>query len=239
MDFSCGAAKINLAVRELPWFACLEKGVGARTGDGGKGGPEHRGTIHFEHSMKEIESAWQQCSLGMLPDQPVIEMTIPSSLDNTLAPPGCHVVQLFVQYIPYELRVDSFPAHLKNLTRSGAGLCSSDLWLDERVKKMFVDRVLNRVELFCPGFKDSILHVDALSPLDLETVFGIPKGNIFHGSLSLHQLFHQRPVPGFSSYQSPVPNVYLCGSGAHPGGGVSGAPGHNAAQSILASQHHH
>jgi len=193
IDFSCGAAKVNLAVRGLPYF-----------GGEGNPGPEHRGTIHFEHSVQELELAWQQCSRGLLPEQPVIEMTIPSSLDKTISPEGCHVVQLFVQYVPY----------------------SCD-------RAALVDRVLKRIEKFSPGFTESILCVDALTPKDLEEVFGIHQGNIFHGALSLHQLFHQRPVPKFSSYQMPIGNLFLCGSGAHPGGGVSGAPGYNCSQAIL------
>ena len=230
LDFTCGAAKINLALSKLPSFSCLNRGT---RGDAAAG-PEHFGTIHFEHSLEEIELAWLQCSLGFLPSQPVIEMTIPSSLDKTLAPPGYHVCQLFVQYVPYALS----PVALQDtITLSEAttsqGKRSSHFWQMEKVKSKFVDTVLDRVETFCPGFKQSILHVDALSPLDLENVFGIHQGNIFHGALSLNQLFHQRPVPGFAAYQMPISNLFLAGSGAHPGGGVTGAPGRNCAKAIL------
>ena len=130
-------------------------------------------------------------------------------------------MQLFVQYIPYELEQ--------------GGKRSSALWEDPEVKGAFVERVLDRVAHFCGGrrFRESILHCDALSPLDLENIFGIHRGNIFHGALSLDQIFHQRPVPGFASYQMPIRNLFLAGSGAHPGGGVSGAPGHNCAHAVL------
>lgn len=108
----------------------------------------------------------------------VIEMTIPSALDKTLAPAGKHIVQLFIQYAPYDL---------------AAGVGS---WSDAAFKETFVNRCLAIVEEYCPGFRSSILHIDALSPLDLEQIFGLPKGNIHHGSLSLHQLAYMRPAPG-------------------------------------------
>ena len=128
------------------------------------------------------------------------------------------MVQLFVNYAPYTL-------HASLQDRGG--------WANDDILQGFVGRVLDRVEAFSPGFRASILHTDVLSPLQLERVFGLHGGNIHHGSLSLHQLLYLRPAPHFSSYRTPVTGLYLCGSGTHPGGGVQGAPGRNAARVIL------
>lgn len=208
-DFNCAAFKINLAVNRLPNFAC------APSPADGSPGPWHRTTVHFESQMHELEDAYREASLGIPATRPVIEMTIPSALDRTLAPPGQHVVQLFVQYAPYD--IDS---------KVGS-------WSDPRFKEVFVQRCLHIVEEFCPGFMDSIVGVDALSPLDLEAVFGLHKGNFHHSSLALHQLAYARPAPGFARYRSPIPGLYMCSSGTHPGGGVQGAPGHNCAKIVL------
>lgn len=208
-DYACGAFKINCAVDALPNFLCLpNKGPNVA-------GPQHRGTVHFETTMEEIETAHREASLGMPATRPVVEMTIPSVLDNTLAPAGKHVVQFFVQFAPYD--VHPKVGH----------------WADPAFKEAFVQRVFNIVEEQCPGFKSSVLYYDALSPLDLERVFGLHKGNIMHGSLGLHQLGYTRPAPGFSSHRTPLKGLYLCGAGAHPGGGVMGAPGRNCANIVL------
>jgi len=206
-DYSCGAFKINLALSSLPCFACLPNSPD------GSPGPQHRGTSHFQASMAEIHDAYLDASTGVPARQPVVEMTLPSSLDDTLAPPGCHVASLFVQFAPYHLAAGS--------------------WADAAFKVAFVERVLDVVERHCPGFKRSIVAIDALSPLDLERVFGLHGGNIFHGALGLHQLAHNRPAPGFASHRTPVRGLYLAGAGAHPGGGVSGAPGRNCAAVVL------
>jgi phytoene dehydrogenase-like protein len=207
-DYSCGAFKINCAVDRLPNFSCMP------TPDG-KPGPQHRGTAHFETTMEEIENAYREASLGMPATRPVVEMTIPSVLDNTIAPPGKHVVQLFVQFAPYD--VNPKIGH----------------WADPAFKESFVRRVFSIIEEHCPGFSSSVLYYDALSPLDLERIFGLHKGNIMHGSLGLHQLGYTRPAPGFSSHRTPLAGLYLCGAGAHPGGGVMGAPGRNCANIVL------
>lgn len=209
VDYSSQCFKINLAVNALPNFACYP------TAADGKPGPQHRGTIHFASSMQELENAYRESARGMPATRPIIEMTIPSALDSTLVDtPGNHVVQLFVQYAPYQ--VD--PA--------------IGSWADPSFKQAFVQRCFDVVEEFCPGFQSSIVGVDALSPLDLEQVFALHGGGIHHGSLSLHQLAWMRPAPGFSSYRLPLKGLYLCGAGAHPGGGVMGAPGRNAAMII-------
>eukprot|EP01034_Spumella_vulgaris_P021985 gene21985-28072_t len=208
-DYSCGAFKINCAVDRLPNFSCYPSPAD------GSPGPMHKGTVHFESTMEEIDHAYREASVGMPATRPVIEMTIPSSLDETISPPGQHVVQLFVQFAPYQL--DSKVGH----------------WADPAFKNAFADRCFRIVEEFCPGFMASVLGRDVLSPLDLEQIFGLHRGSISHGSLGLHQLGFARPVSGFSSYRSPVKGLYMCGAGTHPGGGVMGAAGRNCSNVVL------
>lgn len=200
LDFSSGVTKINLALDRLPDF---------RACPGDSPGPQHRGTIHFTSTIDEIEAAYRDALAGKSSARPVIEMTIPSSIDDTLAPAGQHVASLFVQYTPCTLDDGS--------------------WDDPGRKERFADRVLELIEGYAPGFTASVLHRDVLSPLDLERIFGLTGGNIFHGAMSPDQLFWLRPAPGWSRYHTPVRGLYLCGAGAHPGGGVLGAPGRNAA----------
>jgi phytoene dehydrogenase-like protein len=211
-DQNCGAFKINCAVDSLPNFECYPSPAD------GSPGPMHFGTIHFESRMEEVENAYREASMGVPASRPVIEMTIPSSLDNTISPPGKHVVQLFVQFAPYDI-----DPKIGN-------------WADQAFKTAFVNRVFSIVDEFAPGFSNSVIGYDALSPLDLERVFGLHKGNIFHGSLSLHQLGYARPMSGYSSYRSPLKSLYMCASGTHPGGGVMGAPGRNCAKVVLADK---
>jgi len=175
----------------------------------------HRGTIHFESHMHEIEQAYREASLGQPATRPVIEMTIPTSVDHTIAPPGKHIAQLFIQYAPYDLHP------------------SVGSWADPAFKAAFVSRCLAQVDEFCPNFSRSIIGLDALSPLDLEQIFGLPKGNISHGSLGLHQLGYTRPMQGYARHRSPVKGLYMCSAGTHPGGGVMGAGGHNCAKVVL------
>jgi phytoene dehydrogenase-like protein len=161
--------------------------------------------------VQEIEDAYLEAYAHRRPSsRPVIEMTLPSSLDTTIAPPGKHVASLFVQYAPYNLdpKVGS--------------------WEDEGFKNAFADRVFGIIDEKAPDFSASILGRDLLSPLDLEKVFGLHGGNIFHGSLSLHQLAYARP-----GYRTPLRGLYLCGAGTHPGGGVMGASGRNCARVVL------
>lgn len=209
-DYQCGAFKINCAVDKLPNFACFPHNPKDPTP-----GPQHKGTIHFETTMEEIENAYREASLGIPATRPVIELTIPSSLDTTISPPGKHVINLFVQFAPYH--VDP----------------KVGTWKDTRFKNTFADRVFRVVDEFAPGFSESVIARDVLSPLDLESVFGLHKGNIFHGALGLHQLGYARPAPGYSRYRTPLSGLYLCASGAHPGGGVMGAPGRNCANIVL------
>ena len=207
-EHGCGAFKINLAVSSLPDFFC------ARNDGSGAAGPQHLGTVHFEESMDEIENAYREAAAGVPASRPLVEMTIPSAVDETLAPPGQHVVQLFVQYAPYDV-----------CPKVGS-------WADPAFKARFVRRVLDIVDAHCDGFSDSVIGVDALSPLDLERVFGLHKGNIFHGAMALHQLGHARQPAGYD-YRSPVRGLFLCSAGTHPGGGVMGAAGRNCAEVVL------
>jgi phytoene dehydrogenase-like protein len=145
-------------------------------------------------------------------DEPIIEMLIPSTLDDTLAPPGAHVASLFCQHVAPQLP-------------------NGKSWHDHREE--VADLMIDTVERYAPGFKGSVIARQALSPLDLEEQFGLLGGDIFHGALTLDQLFSARPMLGYANYRGPLKGLYHCGSGAHPGGGVTGAPGHNAAQAIL------
>jgi len=147
--------------------------------------------------------------------EPIIEMVIPSTLDDTLAPPGAHVASLFCQHVAPQLPDGSS-------------------WNDHR--EQVADLMIETVERYAPGFKASVVGRQALTPLDLEQLFGLTGGDIFHGALTLDQLFWARPALGYADYRSPLKGLYHCGSGAHPGGGVTGAPGHNAARAIIADR---
>jgi phytoene dehydrogenase-like protein len=204
IDYSSAAVKINLAVSELPRFACMPD-------RGGAVGPEHRGTIHINALPGQIERAYEDARRGMPSEHPVIEMVIPSSVDTTLAPAGHHIVNLFVQYAPYAPERGTW----------------------DELRDAFADRCIAEVSRHAPGFAASVLHREILAPPDLERRFGLTGGNIFQGAMPLHQLFSFRPVPGWSDYASPVEGLFLCGAAAHPGGGVMGACGRNAAQAML------
>ena len=204
LDFRSPVMKINLALDRLPEFA-------ARPG----AGPELRGTIHLGATrMQALEDSFAEAQAGSLPQQPMIEMTIPSTLDDSLAPPGKHVASLFIQHVPYTPR--------------------DAAW--EQARDEFADRIFSLVDQVAPGFSDSVIHRDVLAPPDLERVFGITGGNIFHGAMTPDRLFFKRPLPGLRRYRTPVEGLYMCGAGMHPGGGVMGACGRNAANVILEDQ---
>lgn len=205
IDYSSASLKINLAVSELPDFSCLPGKTDA--------GPQHRGTIHIGASLDYLERAYDEAKYGRPSARPIIEMTIPTSVDRTLAPAGHHIVNLFVQYAPYRLAAGNW----------------------DQLKEGFADRCVAEISRYAPNFARSVLHRQVLSPLDLEREFGLTGGNIFQGAMPLHQLFSFRPVPGWSDYRTPIKGLYLCGAAAHPGGGVTGAPGRNAAFEILRS----
>jgi len=204
IDYSSASMKINLAVSELPDFSCKPGKAGP--------GPQHVGTIHIgAATLEELERAYDDAKYGRPSARPVIEMTIPTALDRTLAPPGHHMVCLFVQYAPYRLAAGNW----------------------DGLKEAFADRCIAEIGRLAPNFPGSVLHREVLSPLDLERRFGLTGGNIFQGAMGLHQLFSLRPVPGWSDYRTPLPGLYLCGAAAHPGGGVMGAAGRNAARELL------
>ena len=200
IDYASASAKINLAVSELPEFTCLPSH--------GDVGPQHRGTIHIGTGCEYLETAYEEARRGHISSRPIVEMTIPTSVDTTLAPEGHHLLSLFVQYAPYKLAEGSW---------------------DEAHRDLLAQRCLSEIARYAPNVPDSVLHRQVLSPVDLETTFGLTGGNIFQGAMPLHQLFNLRPVPGFADYRTPVRGLYLCGSAAHPGGGVMGACGRNAA----------
>ncbi|RMG33323.1 MAG: NAD(P)/FAD-dependent oxidoreductase [Planctomycetota bacterium] len=202
IDYSSASLKINLALAELPRFHGWPEGDTTPL----------RGTIHIGPSLDDIEAAYADALLGRPSQHPIIELTIPSTVDPDLAPPGRHVASMFVQYAPYALRDASWDA----------------------VREDFADRCIAEVTRLAPNFADAVLHRQVLAPVDLERLFGLTGGNIFHGAMSLHQLFHLRPVPGWSDHRTPIAGLYLCGAGAHPGGGVMGTPGRNAAYAIIA-----
>lgn len=203
IDYSSASMKINLAVRELPDFTCLP--------GNDRPGPQHRGTIHIGASTEYLELAYDDAKYGRPSRRPIVEVTIPTSVDGTLAPRGHHILSLFVQYAPYRL--------------------ASGTW--DECKEGFADRCIDEIARYAPNVPESILHRQVLSPVDLERTFGLTGGNIFQGAMPLHQLFSLRPVAGWSDYRTPVGGLYLCGSAAHPGGGVTGACGRNAAREML------
>ncbi len=196
-----GTFRMNLALSQLPRFACLPQA-----------GPHLTAGIILAPSLAYMDRAYADARAGGWSKEPIVEMLIPSLVDDTLAPPGRHVASLFCQHVAPQLP-------------------EGRSWDDHKdeVARLMIDTV----ERFAPGFKASVLGVQALSPLDLERTFGLVGGDILHGKLELDQLFSARPVLGHGNYRSPVPGLYMCGAGTHPGGGVSGAPGHNAAREIL------
>ncbi|KAK1791638.1 hypothetical protein P4O66_013639 [Electrophorus voltai] len=209
IDYTSPVTKINVAVDKLPNFLAAPN-----TADG-KPGPHHQCSIHLNcENLDVLETAYSEGQQGHPSSRPMIEMTIPSVLDPTLAPPGCHVVSLFTQFTPYWLE-------------------GGRAWTDED-RENFANSVFDSAESYAPGFKASIVGKDILVPPDLERVFGLTGGNIFHGTMSLDQLYLARPLPSIANYCSPVKGLYMCGSGSHPGGGVMGSAGWNAAMTVLA-----
>ena len=191
--------RMNVALSELPRFTALPE-----PGDHLTAG------IVLAPSLGYMDRAYLTARGGPWSAEPVVEMLIPSTLDDSLAPGGAHVASLFCQHFPYEVE-GGWPAR----------------------REAAADHVVATVDRFAPGFARSVLARSALSPFDLEERFGLSGGDIFHGRMSLDQLFSARPLLGHADYRMPLPGLYLCGSGAHPGGGVTGAPGHNAARAIL------
>jgi phytoene dehydrogenase-like protein len=199
-----GTFRMNVALSSLPDFTVLPGSALAE---------HHTSGIIMAPSLAYMDQAYLDAKSGGWSKRPIVEMLIPSTLDDSLAPPGQHVASLFCQ-------------HVAPVLPNGAS------WDDHR--EQVADVMIDLVNSHAPNFKASVLGRQIMSPLDLERTFGLIGGDIFHGALSLDQMFSARPMLGHGNYRGPLKGLYMCGSGTHPGGGVTGAPGHNAAREIIA-----
>ncbi|HEY4212044.1 MAG TPA: NAD(P)/FAD-dependent oxidoreductase [Steroidobacteraceae bacterium] len=199
-----GTFRMNVALSELPDFDCLPGRTRAE---------HHTAGIIIAPSLGYMERAYFDARQGGWSRRPIVEMLIPSTLDDSLAPAGMHVASLFCQHVAPELpNGESWDAH----------------------RETVADLMIDTVSAYAPNFRSAVLGRQIMSPLDLERTFGLVGGDIFHGALQLDQMFSARPMLGHGNYRGPLPGLYMCGSGTHPGGGVTGAPGHNAAREIIA-----
>jgi len=196
------AFKMNLAAEEPPRY---------RAFDPGKMGFAYPTYVHIGPGIEYLERAYDDAKYGSYSKRPFLTPVVPTIVDNSLAPPGKHVINIFGGHAPYKLKAGTWESEKPNLTRAALDV------LDE----------------MAPGFSSRIIGLETLVPTDLEEIVGLPQGHIFHGELSADQLFWQRPAPHLADYRTPIVGLYLCGSSSHPGGGVSGIPGHNAAREIL------
>ncbi len=201
-----GTLRINLAVKQLPEFTCLTDLSADQQAE------RLQGLIMFSGDWQYCEAAFHDAVTQGWSAQPIIEMYIPTTIDDSLAPPGQHVISLFCQHFAYELP-------------------DGRHWDEE--KHNAAEHVIDFLSAYCPNLPHILVGMQVLTPLDLEREFGLTGGCIMHGVLSLDQMFSMRPVPGYANYRMPLDGLYLCGSGAHPGGGVSGNPGRNAAREII------
>ena len=206
IDYRSPVVKLNLALRALPHFGSRDRPDAEPT--------PLSGTIHLgAQDLDSIDAAYEDARAGRVSERPVVELTLPSVVDPTLAPKGRHVASIFAQYAPARATDDPEWPELRDRMR---------------------DRVLAACDEAAPGFSDSVEHVEVLAAPDLEETFGLTGGNIFHGAMTPDRLMFMRPLPGWARYRTPVTGLFLCGAGTHPGGGVMGAPGRNAALEILA-----
>jgi phytoene dehydrogenase-like protein len=203
--WKCGSGtfRMNVALEKLPSFTALP---------GHQPGDHHTAGIILAPSLAYMDRAFHDARESGWSKAPIVEMLIPSTLDDSLAPEGAHVASLFCQHVAPQLP-------------------GGRSWDDHRDE--VADLMIATVDRFAPGFRQSVIARQVLTPLDLEREFGLVGGDIFHGAMTLDQIFSARPMLGYADYRSPVKGLYLCGSGTHPGGGVTGAPGHNAAQAIV------
>jgi phytoene dehydrogenase-like protein len=199
------SGKVNIALDGLPRFPALPANH-----------PLLRGDMHFVDSLERLERAYDDWKYGSWSRDPYLDLVIPTLTDPTMAPPGKHMMSVFVQYVPPTLDTERF---------KGA-------WTDE-ARTALADAVIGQIERHSPGFRELILHMEVRTPHELEGEIGLTGGNIFHGELTLDQMFFNRPVPGYAQYRAPLPGLYMSGSSNHPGGGVMAAPGANAAREIL------
>ncbi|WP_109310494.1 NAD(P)/FAD-dependent oxidoreductase [Ruegeria sp. AU67] len=207
------SAKLNIALDRFPNFPAATEHTSFLRGD-----------LHVSQSLFELEKAYDDWKVGRWSEKPYIDMLIPSQIDPTMAPTGAHMMTVFVQYAPYKLEVN--------------GVRSAQNW-DEKQRSAMAETVLDQMSVACPDIRERIVHMEVRSPLEIEREVGLTEGNIFQGELTFDQLFFNRPVPGWSQYSLPLKGLYLCGSSAHPGGGVMGAPGANAARAILKHETRH
>jgi phytoene dehydrogenase-like protein len=175
-------------------------------------GAHLRGAISISPTMDYMERAYDEAKYGRFSSRPYLDVVIPSLTDPGVAPPGKHVLSCFVQYAPYHLADGTWDEHRERLG----------------------DVVLDTLAAYAPNIREVVVGRQVVTPLDLEREWGLSEGNIFQGELTLEQLFFLRPVPGWAQYRTPVPGLYMCGAATHPGGGIMGAPGRNAATRILA-----
>lgn len=204
-QWRCGSGtfRMNVALSELPDFTCLP---------GKQRAAHHTAGIILAPTLAYMERAFFDARLHGWSKQPIVEILIPSTLDDSLAPKGQHVASLFCQHVAPQLpNGDTWDAHREHVA----------------------DLMIDTVTAHAPNFKAAVLGRQIMSPLDLERTFGLVGGDIFHGALTLDQIFSARPMLGYGNYRGPLPGLYMCGSGTHPGGGVTGAPGHNAAREIV------
>jgi phytoene dehydrogenase-like protein len=183
-----------------------------------KGSPCIRGDLHITDTIDMVERAYDDWKAGRWSQQPYVDMLLPSLIDPTMAPPGKHYMSVFVQYAPYRLAAGEWNAESR---------------------QAFGSTVIDAIAAHSPGFRERILHAEIRTPLDIENEVGLTEGNIFQGELTMDQLLFNRPIPGYAQYRSPIPGLYMCGSSTHPGGGVMGAPGANAARTILSDLGRH
>ena len=197
--------KLNLALHELPRYTAAPPDLP----------PEVicRATVDIAPTVDYLERAWDDCKRGQPSREPFIEIYTQSPTDPSMAPPGKHILSCFCQFAPY----------------APAGRS----W-DDGLREEFADRVLDTLAAYAPNMRHAVIARQMLSPLDLERRFALTGGHIFHGEITPDQSFNLRPLAGFADYRTPLPGLYLCGSGTHPGGGVTGIPGHNCAQAVLA-----
>jgi phytoene dehydrogenase-like protein len=174
--------------------------------------PAIKGDMHISETMDDIERGYDDWKAGRWSRHPYVDMLLPSIIDPTMAPEGKHYMSVFVQYVPYEL--------------------ADGPW-DDSKRQAFGNTVMNAIAEHSPNFKSLIRHAEIRTPWDIENEVGLTEGNIFQGELTMDQLLFNRPIPGYAQYRSPVKGLYMCGSSTHPGGGVMGAPGANAARSVL------
>ncbi len=204
LDFRGTMGRVHIAVDRLPPFAGF--GAGEQ--------PPHRSLTVVGANLEAFERAWVAQQAAEIVAEPAVEMTIQSVTDDSLAPPGAHIITTGIQQLPFEL--------------------ADGTWDDAR--ETLARRVIDQIERYAPGFESSIVGTRVITPLDLERDWGLTAGNLFHGAMNADQLFADRPLLGQARYRTPIGGLYMCGAGTHPGGGVTGAPGHNSARAVLADR---